>query len=391
MLKLKYENVKNYIFYIMIFLLGLRFTIGDSVLLGTLDTYGSKLLSFFILLCSILLILYNAYSLKEILLLTLFGVLSFYTSYLIGNTWLIYLCIIAFSIKGKNFKTAVKILFFIKVSIITLHILVFLYFFIVDRTSLQIVELYTKNRTQYLCFFKSQNVLGQYIIFSILDYFLLKKGKIKVFTALVFIFLTLFCWYFTGSDNVVLCISLLMFLTFCITFLPQSKKIIFFLSKYGFIILSIFFVCIILMMTNPNPEIPGFKYVNSLMSGRLSMGYQALKIYGFTFLGNGSQFGRMFTYEGLSIWQLFVDNAYLYFCVHVGWFYLIVLCKLFVVSTKQFTITEAVVVIIFYVYSMAENNILYAITFMPILLAVDSIVNRKKTEIFEEKENHQTG
>lgn len=131
-------------------------------------------------------------------------------------------------------------------------------------------------------------------------------------------------------------------------------------------------------MTDANPEFAGFKYLNSLMSGRLSMGYQAIKIYGFTFLGNNSHFGRMFTHEGLSIWQLFVDNAYLYLCVHVGWFYLVILCKLFMESAKKFTINEAVVMIIFYVYSMAENNILYAITFMPILLAVDCLVNRKK-------------
>ena len=100
-------------------------------------------------------------------------------------------------------------------------------------------------------------------------------------------------------------------------------------------------------------------------------------MYGFTFLGQTTEFGRFFFVDNKYIWYLFVDNAYVYLSITIGWFYLIVLSVLFYKGNKNLVYRDKIFICIYYLYALAENSIIYTATFVPILISVYAIINKK--------------
>ena len=367
--------IKDKLFYLAATLLIIRTIIGDSFLFEDINTYIGKYLSIGVILILSIIIVFQKYNIKVFFTMIIIGIISIYTSIVTQSNFLIYIWLICFAIKNKNIDKVITIFLKAKIFLLLIHAMVFGYMYLTNKGALDIVQ-NSIGRTRYLMYFASQNKISQYYIFSLLEYIYLKREKISLVKLIIIWIISYTLWFFSGSDSIIMCVIVLSILII-FSRVDIIRKFVDCFSKYGFIILSVTSIIFSIIYNK-------FDIINSILckidhlfSGRINLASNAIDLYGFTFLGQTTEFGRFFFVDNKYIWYLFVDNAYVYLSITIGWFYLIVLSVLFYKGNKNLVYRDKIFICIYYLYALAENSIIYTETFVPILISVYALINNK--------------
>lgn len=340
--KINEMNIKELFYYLGFFLL--CFMVNSDI--SNLIEYPQVLRKAIVLCIFIFLatkIITDKYSIKQLIAMSIVGVICLYTSLKIENWMFVMNFLAIIALKNISIKKAVKIDIVVKSAFLVLHTITYLITIAFGITLSQNVVMLTESGIRESLFFTHPNAITGLVFWLIIDFIYLnrnsKKGLIKT---LIFGGIMLGAYYtVTLSRTPIYMYGLTIILVIYTMIWKGSFKLLKIISKYT---IDILFIITIFFCINYNHmEYGSF---NDLLSGRLNYSQKAYLAYGGNIVANE---------ESINLDDEFiVDNFYARSLVSYG--VIIVIMTSFILKKgiqNTDTITK-VIIILFSVFLFSE-------------------------------------
>lgn len=343
-MKIKIDNL----FFIGLFLLELS-TIFVNVVFLQNYLNKIKLISIFLLtFCSFIKIFTIRANRKSWLFLLSLLAIGF-ISYFVTSRFLI-LELILIIVASLNIDFEDIICGNLKINLFLFVTLVLLYF--IGATNGMIIHRET-GLLRYSFGFYHPNLFSMYLVIMYFQYIYINRQNINLGKILIGVLITIIISVFADSKTA--CFILILFLSFIllknISFKIVSNRLIYFLSKNGFLILTI--ICIIITMLFISNNSMAYK-LNELFSSRIYIQSLYLQEYSINLLGNDINYFNS------------LDNAYIKIILNFGlvgcFLYNYLYSKIIKMSYEKKDYIIYFIYVIFIIYGMMEN-LMFDITF----------------------------
>lgn len=360
---LKVTLNSNMLFYLMVWLIALHQAVSTTNLFSRYVEKDVLLLIPIAFLAIVQVFKVRSIS-REQLVISLFIILSIYTASVTNSSWLVYLFVVSFFLKGKDLEKLIKCIIIPTAIIFFINYTVFIFVYIKNNNALDFVV--QDGIKRYFILYNSPNAPARILIFLILGYFYLKRNKISWLDILLTILIFVTTYFFTRSDA--------LFLIFIILFLFGIKnrllQIFHIMPKGIFLCELIISFCYSFFSENIL-----FSVLNSFLVGRLSTSFQVFEIYGSTWFGQAADLG--FQMSGNTLYKLLCDNSFYFIIVKYGIIYLLLITILILTSkTKKAEINLCYVIFILYMF--IENQIFDFPAVFPLLIMLWCYLNKRE-------------
>lgn len=359
-MRIKLKTTTEYLYYYVLILLLVNNWWGDlQVFKGAYQAIKPLVLGGTVVI-AFMLAIREKYTFLELLIAALLIVTGAYTAYLTGSKWMLYSMILIAFAKNIDINRVIYIIYACMSTFLLISVSVFIFQYIFSLPSLMISE----DMTKYSMTFIGANEAARYWIFWFaLFIYINAEKKISVSKKLLVLIGTIFFYIFTGSDALIMifAISLLK----CMENRKSFRKLIQVCAGYSFLIMW-FLSLVILRFENS----AFFNAVNWFVTGRLSLGIRGFETYGITMFGqSGLEFYYWVNSGPHAPYRLVVDNAYYMTMIQYGTFYLILIAFLFFKAKKNLDYKSACCLLVYSVFSLAENTILSPTAIFPVIIA----------------------
>ena len=283
---------------------------------------ASRYLVYFILLASFL--FFAKLTVKAIVTFIALTVGTVLTMFVSGDRFVFFIVLLIITLYGQSEERILTISFIANLIVLS---------FTVILSKIGLIEDYVRiegTRVRHFLGFNWATYASIFFFFLILEFLAVKKGKICFREYVVFMAITI--WLFLQTNTrAVFAVSAIV-LTFFLVFGRRMVSI----KKDGlykcFLPLPwiIAFVSIILHWKY-NPENGSWRALNTLLSGRLSLGKSALNTYPIRFFGQPIEWVGFNMGETLAESYNYVDCSYLQILLKEGLFFLIIILTLLTV------------------------------------------------------------
>lgn len=317
------------------------------------------------------------YTLREILICMIIGVLIIYTCLITKNYYLImsYLLIIA-SIK-KDIRRVVSLIY--KVKILYISFLIPLYIILCLTTNYLSSEVVKSGRIALSLGFVHANIAGIVLFWMIVEKIYINYENINIITRLNLLFKIILIYILTSCKTVILMGSL--FYLLLVVNKRGTNKYTIFISKYIFIVSCIFIILSINIYTNQSSIfLDGVKVIDEIMTGRIRIGAKLLSMYDWSFFGQRVELGKIAydSYYGLN--SVTIDGMYIDFFIRSGIVYMLIIGFLnYKYGIKERPCIHYIVIILFSIYGLSEIHGIYiSISFPLLLVSTDYFKGNKR-------------
>ena len=354
------KDMRHYLYLLAYFSLMIEFFI------CRMSTYSNfkfiSHLSTFLRVSSIIFILikvyFDKYSIKlliKVSILSLIIILSFINS---GLRHLFYILILVIGAKGIDINWVLRK---------DIRLRLFLIIFIIGSALFGVIDNYVSIRTnndsiiRYALGFTHANGFGQAILSYIALKFYLGKMLNKWTSVLFFILIAIGVDIISNSRTSTICILAIIFVHCFYTY----KKTYFFTKFLRILALSIPFYSFISIYISVNFNInnPFFNEIDKLVSRRFMHANTIINIYGFSLIGQRTQFISTRQAQLLGIKSIVLDNAYLQLIISMGVIIFILVCLGYTLLTyrviKANNIKLLSLIIIYGFLGISENGFNY--------------------------------
>lgn len=234
-------------------------------------------------------------------------------------------------------------------------------------------------RNRYMLGFKWPTYGPAVFFFCVIDYAILKHGKIKKAFIFIILLINYFLWKFTNTNSVFYELLLLMVIFFI--FGGKFNRIG--LLKSRLMVLVPWFAALLsfVMAYIYDSDIAILSRLNSIFTHRLYYGNVALQKYGISIFGQYVEWSELAKTNALSANNLCVDSSFLDLLIRKGAIFLIIVLSIYSVIIQQLiqkkeygTIVITMFVIMFCITEPWLINI--ALNPIPLILYKDSKNNR---------------
>ena len=326
-------------------------------------SYGIFVIKFF----------YDAFYYRRIILYLAFLAIIVGLSYVfcMNKTMIFYLIIFMGSINVPGERI-------LKVSCFTQSILLFL---LVVGSQLGIILDYVRadaDRTRHFLGFSWTTTGAILFLFIILQYIYLRHGELSWIETLAIILISMFFYLMTDSRFAfAICVCSALFFAMFKNLINKGRITVLF-KKILIIVpelVALFAIAIHYFYNDSNPV---YKRINSLLSGRLLLGRNAIKQYGIPLFGQKIEWIGYSISEKLKGEYNYVDCSYIQILLEYGLLFLIIVLAFYSlmikksIDNKQYYFTWILLIIL--IFSVIEPRLLN-LTFNPIPLLVVSGYN----------------
>lgn len=273
--------------------------------------------------------------------------------------------------KNIEVKKVVRVLFYINLITISIHMLLYIIYLLLDSSSLNFIfrETIEGKIIRYSFFFEHPNVFGSYVFWTTAMYFYLYFNKVKMMSYLIAFFLGVAMYIFPNSKTSALMMFLLIVL---VIFVKKGIKLL--SVKITFFILLVLSILGIFYI-----EVPIVAKIDGLLTGRISIGKIIYDNYGVNLFGtdiskgveNSKVNGKYFTNINI------IDSIYYALFLNYGIFALCIF-SYFIVKyngDKNDNIKNALLLLLIF-YGISETSCLSPELAFPILFLSDVLKER---------------
>lgn len=268
------------LYYIGIALLTIRTMFCGYSLLFRFDDFGSNLLLATIYLCFILSFFINKFSYKE-LIIYVFALAIGLISYLkTENTVILTLLLVIFSAKNINIRNVLKIIFYINLSLVIIHILFYCVYVVSGG---KFVKTFNRGSIiRYSFFYVHPNTFSMYVFWTLCLYFYLFYERIGYISYFVTVLISCFIYFFPNSRTGALETLILLIL---LIFMKKNKR----KAKNKKILNATFIYLFLFMFFNIDYyfiQNPIVQKLDNILSSRITLGKIIVDKYGITMFGS---------------------------------------------------------------------------------------------------------
>lgn len=329
-------------------------------------------LTFIFLILLKLLITFNFKSKKIYLIFILFVVMTVYTSIQTDNYIMLFSALGIIAIKGINVKSIIKVSFRVKVFWLTIHFICFLFAMMLFPNVVEYSLI--GNEVRYRIFLTQPNTCAMLFLWAIFEYIYLNYEKLsfKKFLGCTFVFGTVL--HITKSKTSII-VYILLWLLIWQKRRKVVQKIVCFFSKYGYVILSIFFVSITVIYNS----LPFARTLNTMLTGRLAGAAKAYSMYGFTMFGQYLELGKKIEWDAVyGVTSIWLENAYSMMFINYGIIYAILIAVALWYASGYLTEKDKIFVCAMLIYGIGESYIVDIFLCFPLLIVAAAIYNKQK-------------
>ena len=363
-ISIKKNNNANFIYDFAFIIITIKSILAFSELIPSgLHNFNNIVLNaLFLAVISYKIFVMQNYSVLQVLVLLCTGIASIYSDLTLNRFMLIPDFLLLAAAQEIDFKKIMKLVWKIEAFIILIHVLIYPLLYFLGRVSFTVRGYNNDNRIRHQFLFGHANVFSMLVLWTVLAYIYANFEKIDKKRIIFCWLINVFFFIFTDSNSGMLILSVILILIILREYFKDvSERIISFLSKYLFIILAVFFNC--LMIIYPNTQ--GiyrelWRNFDSFFTGRLKYGAYIYDKYGFTLFGRALSNKIRDYWEGFWIDGLPADCMYMFFSVWCGLFFLLVIAFLFWKYSDYCTIDEKIIIIAYSLYTMMETYVTYA-------------------------------
>ena len=300
-----------------------------------------------------------------------FAMMALYTSIQTENYIILFSALGIIAIKNMNVRNIIRVSFYTKVFWLTIH---FVSFAFAMAFFPQRVEYSLIGQIRYRIFLSQPNTCAMLFLWAIFEYMYLNYERLSFnkFLGCTFVFGTIL--YITKSKT---CIAVYALQRLFILLRKREivKKVIFVFSKYGYIILSIFFVSLTVIYTS----FPFARTLNVMLTGRLAGAAKAYSLYGFTMLGQYMELGKEITWDAVyGVTSIWLENAYSMMFLNYGIVYAILIAVALWYTAGYLTDKDKIFVCAMLIYGIGESYIVNIFLCFPLLIVAAAIYNKQE-------------
>lgn len=340
------------------------------------DIYNCiRFLTYFFILCKI--IYEQKYSIKVFVKIILLILILFITMSN-GSSIIIDILLFVFAVKNIDYNKIIKVTYILQIVLML---------FIILSSSLSIIDNTKYYRDdgsiRYGLGYNYCTTTSIIYFFIVLMFIYLKKSKIKCSQIIVILSINYILYKFSDSRTHFYLTNFVIIIAFFMrrnnNYLKNTilNKIIF---EYCFFICSIISF---LVTYNYNYNSSTYNILNNFLSGRLELGYNALKEYGISILGQNIIWVGSGNYVSGHVYN-YVDSSYIQIAISQGIIFLALICIAYTIILKYSVIKNykfiCIILMSIAIQSMIEPHLI-SLTFNPFILLVGKIRDVKYEKI----------
>lgn len=358
----------SFIYYIAI-ALSILLRLLTSTTLININLLSRYIILAVILFLFIIKIILDKHSFKYYMSFIVAGLLVLYIYIITKESFILILFFSFFSIQNVDIKKVIKIDFIIKFIFLFSHLLLFLINKIFYISTLENIKFISSKGIAYSVYFMNPNTFCLLTLWLIFDVFYL-KGKIKFKDIVLGLIIILFSYVIAKSRT-----SLYIYFIFILINLMKNEKIINFLFKYTYIIVS-FITYFMVKYIKLDSSL--FVFLNDLTSNRIGYSIKAINLVNYHLFPN---------FLDITFYNSFIiDNFYIKCFINYGIITLIILYIPHLIIKNKTALLEMKYSILSNIYLFFEASVCN-IGFSPIYLILADIIFNKGELIERKKEN----
>lgn len=282
---------------------------------------------------------------------------------------------ILIGIKNVDIKKVIKIIFYVSLTVITIHSLSYLYACIFHKETLKI--LLTKDlEIRHYVYFSHPNMFAGIVFGMILEWIYLYGRNIKkIYKYIIIVIVAIIVYKVTISRTTLMLFGILIV---GLLFVDLNRKIInkciYLISRYIFAIISIIIVVFLMFYKTDNNN----KYVQKIdeaLSGRITLGLYARDKYGNSLIPQYIDFKEKINSKYAQ--KLVIDNFYMRYFLSYGILSLVIISIVVWKASKRSNTFEQLYLIIFAIWGITEGVIFDIAICIILLIIADKLLNYK--------------
>ncbi|MEG2908008.1 MAG: hypothetical protein RR945_02210 [Erysipelotrichaceae bacterium] len=327
------------------------------------------------LLCFLIEIIHNKYTMKTLLLSILLAIVAIVTGVLTTNYAIIITIVLILAVGNKDIDKYLVLIFKTQLLFLIIHLVLSGMFLIVGRSSE--VFVFARNVTRWQFGFVHPNAFSLYIFNLLMIWCWINYTKIRI-TNLLIILLIMVCFTLFTKTRTSMLISIIFILLLYFSINKKFSRILKFTAK--FCIPCLFIITYLLIKTYSNGN-PFSLMINNFLTGRIQLGAYGYERFGLTMFGQQIRYLSEIKWD--PIWKMTIftfDNLYSEIMCNIGIIWALI------ISTFMYKIVQisdnkiSSFIIAWALYGITEVNGLNVFLCFPIVFLAYLLKYRKNEE-----------
>lgn len=376
------ETTRKNLFNEGVYIFGYLILLIRNVLYATMIVQSSNtvdtILKYIFLGCMGYKLLTQKFSRLRLIVIVALSLLFAYTSITVAYYHLFYSLLLIVALQDVDFRKLIKISAWSKLSILAVHVIVYIGYYIFSPES--IVFFYRNGVKRHSFLLGHPNLFTTYLVWASLELIYVYYNKLKK-KHYIFIWVINYIFYiFTNSNTgMIVLTGILIFILLEKMAWHHIDNGLLYLSKYIFTIFSIIFPVITVVYTKLHGQLfMLWNWLNDALTGRLMYGAYAYDLYGFTVFGTYINFPSKSYWRGFWFDSIVFDNSYIWLFIINGSIYLIMFSVTFWTISSKTNNIEKIMIIGLAFFGIMEAYMLSANTCFPLLIIGKYIYDQNK-------------
>lgn len=364
----------------------LKNMIDSSLLLKPQLYILTKILLIIFFVCMVYKIFTQKYTFIKLIILLIIGAMCAYSNLTLKYYIFFYSFVFICGLQKVDINKILKASIVTKISMLSSHILIYFIFYFIKPEV--IVYFYRNGVERQSFFFGHPNVFTAYLAWACLEIIYVYHKKLKAWHYLLIELINMFFYYFTNSNTGTIVVTGVVILS-----LLRSKNIkavekaLSIISKYGFLLASVFFYVIarIYPLLNASGR-ELWENFDKALTGRLMFGAYTVDLYGITW------FGRFLNTPSKSFWRghwidnIYFDNSYFEYMFRMGIIFLIIISVALIIYNNKMTYMDNLLICALIYYGVMEGYIVNVFICFPLMLIGKCMFEKNQEELRKLKE-----
>lgn len=335
--------------------------------LNSIMNYAFIALMLLVILCK-----FNSRLKVKYLWLLVFVALAMYSSMQTKNYILLYSALGIAAIKGMDRKDLIAIIrtsFYTKIFWLSLHFILFVMLMVLAPH--EVVYSVIGDEVRYRILLSQPNTCAMLFLWMLIEYTYLNFNKLSIqsFLLCTIIYTTVMC--LTKSKTSIV-IYVLLWIMILFKNSANLNKITRFVSKYGFILLTIVFAYLTVMYA----QLPFARELNEALTGRLAGAAKVYSMSGFTILGQYLSLGTTFEWDSFyGVTSIWLENTYTMLLLNLGAIFAIIFAAMLWKAADILFSKDRIYICLMLVYGITESYIIDIFLCFPLLIAAWAILD----------------
>lgn len=345
----------------------------------------SKVLLIIFFICIVYKLLAQKYTFIKLIILLIIGAICAYSSIALEYYSFFYSFVFICSMQNVDINKILKASIVTKIIMLSFHVLIYIVVYFIKPEL--VVFIYRNGIQRQSFFFGHPNVFTAYLAWTCLEIIYVYHRKLKIWHYLIIGLVNIVFYNFTNSNTGTIVVTVVIIFSLLRNKdIKSLKKLVNIFSKYGFLLVSVFFYLIAGIYTLLNGNLKQlWETFDKSLTGRLMYGAYTIDIYGITW------FGRFLNTPSKSYWRghwldtIYFDNSFYNYLFKMGTVFLIIISIALIIYNYKMSYMDKLLICALIYYGIMEAYIVNVFICFPLMLIGKYMFQKCKTNEEEQR------